>query len=147
MWVCFYFEYYMTGFSLRKKVAKQSCSTDNSTRCFIATAPQLSTGSPTDRTAVSVKKILRAKKTLWKEQRQQAARLMKENVEEIMQSKNDNKIISKLWLYMVVSMNQQIRSEVDWPIISRSRRHHWQIPDFLLILGLLSLHRQWKAYY
>ena len=28
----------MTGFSLRKKVAKDSCSTDYSTRCFIATA-------------------------------------------------------------------------------------------------------------
>ena len=28
----------MTSFSLRKKVAKNSCSTDNSTRCFMATA-------------------------------------------------------------------------------------------------------------
>ena len=29
---------HMTSFSLRKKVAKNSCSTDNSTRCFMATA-------------------------------------------------------------------------------------------------------------
>ena len=28
----------MTSFSLRKKVTKNSCSTDNSTRCFMATA-------------------------------------------------------------------------------------------------------------